>query len=159
MKLPTLEVVRRDLRFTQGLLQKRPFDVLLQVTNRCNMKCSFCDFWPNPAPKGEELTLEEFERIADELSELGTFLISIEGGEPFVRKDIVDVVRVLSKRHITAMFTSGWFVTENNARALWDAGLTHASVSIDYSDPARHDAKRALDGTTARACSTKRTLT
>lgn len=151
MKLPTLDVVRRDLRFTRGIVSKRPFDVLIQVTNRCNMKCSFCDFWPNPAPKGEELTLAEFERIAGELSELGTFLISIEGGEPFVRKDIVDVVRVLSRDHITALFTSGWYVTDDNARALWDAGLTHASVSIDFSDPARHDDKRKLVGTTERA--------
>jgi MoaA/NifB/PqqE/SkfB family radical SAM enzyme len=151
LRLPKLDVIRRDLSFTRGILQKRPFDVLIQVTNRCNMKCSFCDFWPNPAPKGEELTLAEFERIAAELKELGTFLISIEGGEPFVRKDIVDVVRVLSKDHITAMFTSGWHVTEDNARALWEAGLTHASVSIDFSDPARHDNKRKLDGTTERA--------
>lgn len=151
MRLPTLDVVRRDLRFTSGVLRKKPFDVLIQVTNRCNMKCSFCDFWPNPAPKGEELTLAEFERIAKELAELGTFLISIEGGEPFVRKDLVDIVRVLSKDHITALFTSGWFVTEDNARALWDAGLTHASVSIDFSDPARHDDKRKLPGTTERA--------
>jgi MoaA/NifB/PqqE/SkfB family radical SAM enzyme len=125
--------------------------VLIQVTNRCNMKCSFCDFWPNPAPKGQELTVDEFARIAAELSELGTFLISIEGGEPFVRKDIVDIVRVLSRDHITALFTSGWYVTEENARALWDAGLTHASVSIDFSDPARHDDKRKLPGTTERA--------
>lgn len=151
MRLPTLKTVRRDLAFTEGILQKRPFDVLIQVTNRCNMKCSFCDFWPNPAPRGEELTLDEFSRIARELKQLGTFLISIEGGEPFVRKDIVDVVRVLSEEHITALFTSGWHVTEQNARALWDAGLTHACVSIDFSDPARHDDKRKLAGTTERA--------
>lgn len=151
LKLPTLKTVSQDLSFAKGILEKRPFDVLLQVTNRCNMKCSFCDFWPNPAPKGQELTLAEFSRIADELRELGTFLISIEGGEPFARKDIASVVRVLSRDHITALFTSGWYVTEENARALWDAGLTHACVSIDFSDPARHDAKRQLDGTTKRA--------
>lgn len=39
--------VARDARFTAGILQKRPFQVLLQITNRCNMRCSFCDFWPN----------------------------------------------------------------------------------------------------------------
>ena len=151
MRLPTLDVLRRDAKLTHGILRGRPFDVLLQVTNRCNMQCSFCDFWPNPAPKGQELTLAELERVAAELSELGTFIVSIEGGEPFVRKDLVDIVRVLSKDHITALFTSGWFVTRDNARALWEAGLTHASVSIDFSDPARHDAKRKLEGTTQRA--------
>ena len=151
MRLPSLDVVQRDLRFAHGLATKKPFDCLVQVTNRCNMKCSFCDFWPNPAPKGQELTVAEFSRIADELSQLGTFIVSIEGGEPFVRKDLIDIVRAFSRRHITALFTSGWFVTEQNARALWDAGLTHAAVSIDFPDAARHDEKRKLAGTTARA--------
>jgi MoaA/NifB/PqqE/SkfB family radical SAM enzyme len=149
--LPTYDVLRKDAQLTAGILRGRPFDVLLQVTNRCNMQCSFCDFWDNPAPKGQELTLAEFQRIASELSELGTFIVSIEGGEPFLRKDLVDIVRAFSKDHITALFTSGWYVSEDNARALWDAGLTHASVSIDFSDPARHDKKRKIEGTTERA--------
>jgi MoaA/NifB/PqqE/SkfB family radical SAM enzyme len=151
MTLPTLPILLRDARFAHGLLTKKPFDVLIQVTNRCNMKCSFCDFWPNPAPKGQELTVDEFARIADELAEMGTFLISIEGGEPFVRKDLLDIVRVFSARHLPLLFTAGWFVTEENARALWDAGLMHASVSIDFPDAARHDEKRGLPGSTERA--------
>jgi MoaA/NifB/PqqE/SkfB family radical SAM enzyme len=151
MKLPTLPVLARDVRFARGLVMKRPFDCLIQVTNRCNMKCSFCDFWPNPAPKGQELTVAEFAGLADQLAEMGTFLISIEGGEPFVRKDLVDIVRVFSERHLTLLFTAGWFVTEESARALWEAGLTHASVSIDFPDAARHDEKRAIPGATERA--------
>jgi MoaA/NifB/PqqE/SkfB family radical SAM enzyme len=149
--LPSLEVLARDARFAAGLALKRPFNCLLQVTNRCNLTCSFCDFWPNPAPKGQELTLAEMDRLAGELSELGTFLVSIEGGEPFVRSDLDGIIRAFSRRHITALFTSGWFVTADAARALWDAGLTHASVSIDFPDAARHDEKRGMPGTFERA--------
>ena len=145
------QVVKRDLAFAEGLRNKRPFDCLIQVTNRCNMRCSFCDFWPNPAPKGQELTLAEFERLASELTQLGTFIVSIEGGEPFIRKDLVELTRTLSHDHITALFTAGWYVTEEKARALWDAGLTHCSVSIDYPDAARHDAKRGIEGATEQA--------
>lgn len=151
LKLPTLDVVKKDLAFTSTIVRQRPFNCLIQVTNRCNMKCSFCDFWPNPAAKHEELTVADFERIGRELAEVGTFLVSIEGGEPFARKDLVDIVRALSEKHLTALFTNGWYVTEDNARALWDAGLTHASVSIDYASAARHDEKRRLTGTTDRA--------
>jgi MoaA/NifB/PqqE/SkfB family radical SAM enzyme len=146
-----LDVLTKDLRFATGVLTQKPFSCLIQVTNRCNLKCSFCDFWPNPAPLKDELTLADFERLASELSELGCFLVSLEGGEPFVRKDIVDIVRAFSKRHIAALFTSGWFVTEENARALWAAGLTHISVSIDFLSAAEHDGKRGLVGTTDRA--------
>jgi MoaA/NifB/PqqE/SkfB family radical SAM enzyme len=143
--------LKKDARFAAGLAKKQPFNCLIQITNRCNLTCSFCDFWPNPAPKHEELKVAELERLGDELRELGTFLISIEGGEPFVRSDIFDVVRVLSKHHITSIFTSGWFMTAEHARRLWNTGLTHASVSIDFPDAARHDDKRGQPGTFDRA--------
>ncbi|MGC4095257.1 MAG: radical SAM protein [Polyangiaceae bacterium] len=147
----TLDVFKKDMRFALGLLQKKPFQVLVQVTNRCNMRCSFCDFWPNPAPKGEELTLADYRRIAAELAELGCFLVSIEGGEPLIRKDLEGIVEAFAGRHIPALFTNGWYVDPARARSLFDAGLVHASVSIDYADPQKHDQKRGLDDTTARA--------
>ncbi len=147
----SLVTLRRDLGFAGGVLLKRPFTALVQVTNRCNMKCSFCDFWPNGAPAKDELTVEDFERISAELSELGTFLISIEGGEPFVRRDLVEIVRAFGRRHIPVLYTNGWFVTEENARALFDAGLQQVGVSIDFADAARHDEKRRLDGASERA--------
>jgi MoaA/NifB/PqqE/SkfB family radical SAM enzyme len=141
--------LRREVGFATSVLARRPFDVLLQVTNRCNMKCSFCDFWPNGAPQ-EELSLEEMRRLAGELSALGTCIVSIEGGEPFVRADLVDIVRAFARDHLAVLYTNGWYVTADGARALFDAGLTQVGVSIDYPD-ARHDAKRGLPGAAHRA--------
>lgn len=143
MKLATMV---RDAEFTAGLLRRRPFNCLLQVTNRCNMKCSFCDFWPNAAPRSEELSLADYRRLAGELTDLGRFLISVEGGEPLVRPDLVDILRALSKRHLPALFTNGWYVDGDMARALFDTGLSTVSVSLDYPDAARHDRKRRLAG-------------
>src|SRR5689334_12001792 len=80
-----LAELKRDLGFAMTLLRRRPFQCFLQVTNRCNMRCGFCDFWPNGAHPSEELTVAEYRRLADDLAGLGTFLISLEGGEPFVR--------------------------------------------------------------------------
>lgn len=147
----SLATLKKEAALAATLLRKKPFSCLIQVTNRCNMECSFCDFWPNPAPPKKELSLDDFRRLGRELSELGTFILSIEGGEPLARPDIVEIVRILSEKHVTALFTNGWFVTEDKARALWDAGLTHGNVSIDYPDAARHDDKRRLAGTTDRA--------
>jgi radical SAM protein with 4Fe4S-binding SPASM domain len=141
----------KDADFAAGLLRQKPFNVLIQVTNRCNMKCSFCDFWPNAAPKHDELTTAQYRQLARELDDLGCFLISIEGGEPMVRPDLVEIVRALGKKHLPQLFTNGWYIDRDNAQALFDANLTHASVSIDYPDAARHDAKRRLDGAFDRA--------
>jgi MoaA/NifB/PqqE/SkfB family radical SAM enzyme len=141
----------KDAKFTAGLALRKPFSCLVQITNRCNMMCSFCDFWPNVAPKKDELTVADYERIAAEMAELGTYCVSIEGGEPFARSDLVGIVKAFAKAHVPVLFTNGWYVTEDNARALWNAGLSQASVSIDYPDAERHDEKRRVRGTTARA--------
>lgn len=141
----------KDAKFTAGLALRKPFSCLVQVTNRCNMMCSFCDFWTNVAPKKEELTVSDYERIAAEMAELGCYCVSIEGGEPFARTDLLGIVRAFAKAHVPVLFTNGWYVTEENARALWGAGLTQASVSIDYPDAERHDRKRGVKGTTMRA--------
>jgi len=146
-----MRALLRDARFMTTIAMRRPFSVLLQVTNRCNMQCSFCDFWPNAAPKKEELTVADYERIAGELAKAGCCAVSIEGGEPLVRPDIVAIVRAFGQRHVPMLFTNGWYVTKDNARALWKAGLVHADVSIDYPDGKRHDAKRGLAGATERA--------
>ena len=89
--MSALQLLKRELSFSQSILLRRPCHVLLQVTNRCNMKCSFCTFPQNAVAPSLELTLQDFERIAGELSQLGTFLVSIEGGEPFARTDLIEI--------------------------------------------------------------------
>jgi MoaA/NifB/PqqE/SkfB family radical SAM enzyme len=142
----------RDLRFAWGIARRRPFDVLIQVTNRCNMRCSFCDFWPNGAKPEQELQLDDFRRLAADLRQLGCFLVSLEGGEPFLRPELVDIVAAFADAgHLTTLYTNGWYVTAENAQALFAAGLTQVGVSIDYPQAEDHDTKRCLPGTTERA--------
>lgn len=151
VRLPTVDELRKDTGFALGIARKRPFQLLLQVTNRCNMTCDFCDFWPNGVAPGLELSVDDYARLADQLDRIGTMFISVEGGEPLVRKDIVDVLRVLSRRHVTCLYTNGWFVTEELARAIFDAGVTQVGVSIDYADRAAHDRRRGAQGAADRA--------
>lgn len=151
LRLPSLRRVTDDARFAAGVLRRRPFQVLIQVTNRCNMQCSFCDFWPHPAARSEELTVAEYRKLAADLGALGCFLVSIEGGEPLTRPDLVEIVQALSQRHVSTLFTNGWLMSAEKARALFAAGLVHACVSIDYADAGRHDRKRGLPGATERA--------
>ena len=143
--------MRRQLGFAVNLVRRRPFQCLLQVTNRCNMKCRFCDFWPNGALPHEELTIEELGKLADQLAGLGRFLVSIEGGEPFVRPDLTAIVGEFADDHIPLLFTNGWYVTAAAARELFAAGLAQVGVSIDYPDAGRHDRQRGLAGAFDRA--------
>jgi MoaA/NifB/PqqE/SkfB family radical SAM enzyme len=138
--------VNHELRFALGVLRRRPFQCLVQVTNRCNMQCSFCDFWPNGVPSREELALADFQGIAAQLGEIGCFLVSIEGGEPFVRPDLPQIVRAFAARHIALLYTNGWYVDAPRAKELFDAGLTQVGVSVDFPEATRHDAKRRWPG-------------
>lgn len=147
----TLADLQKDARFALGLARRRPFQLLLQVTNRCNMTCDFCDFWPNGVAPHRELSLTDFRELARQLDELGTLFISVEGGEPFVRKDLIEILALLSRRHVTCLYTNGWFVTEELARRVFESGVTQVGVSIDYADPARHDRRRGVAGATERA--------
>lgn len=137
---------RRDARFVGGLLRRKPFQVLVQVTNRCNMRCSFCDFWPHGVSPKLELTLADYQRVASELAEIGCFLISVEGGEPLLRADLIDIVRAFAQAHVPVLYTNGWFMNDDKARGLFDAGVSQVGVSIDFPDASRHDAKRRLVG-------------
>lgn len=73
-----------------------PINLTLSVTNQCQSRCQSCDIWKiYPAQKErlpEELTVEEIERIFASVGRV--YFFNISGGEPFLRKDIVDIVRV-----------------------------------------------------------------
>lgn len=141
----------REASFAWNVLRRRPFQVFLQVTNRCNMRCGFCDFWPNGVSPDQELTVEDYRKLSDELAKLGTFLVSIEGGEPFVRPDIIEIVRAFAGRHLPVLYTNGWYVGHREAEALAAAGIANVGVSIDYATAERHDRNRGLDGAWERA--------
>lgn len=143
--------MKGPLGFGLTILKKQPFSVLLQVTNRCNLKCPFCDFWPNGLPK-EELRLEEHQRIAGELAEIGSFLVSVEGGEPLVRPDIAPIVAALAQAgHLPILYSNGWFMDDARSDALAEAKVHKVGISIDFPEAARHDQMRGLPGTFDRA--------
>jgi MoaA/NifB/PqqE/SkfB family radical SAM enzyme len=149
---PVLDAFRRGLRFSAQILKgDAPKYACIQLTTRCNMRCSFCRFWSEDVPAGGEMTLEEYRSLADALSDYGFLLTTLEGGEPFMRKDVVDIVRIFAAKHLAMMYTNGWFVDQDKAKALFDAGLHRIGVSIDYPDAARHDGKRGMKGAFERA--------
>jgi MoaA/NifB/PqqE/SkfB family radical SAM enzyme len=152
MKRLSLSAFEKNIAFGASLVRKHPFQCLVQVTNRCNMKCGFCDFWRHGNKKAE-LTVEDYRRFSDALSALGVFLISLEGGEPLLRQDIAEIVSVFSKHHLTVLYTNGWHVDNAMASKLFSAGLNRIGVSIDFPDATRHDQARGRSGAFERALS------
>jgi MoaA/NifB/PqqE/SkfB family radical SAM enzyme len=142
----------RCLRLGWGFLRGRFINCNLQITYRCNFKCQICDFWKERHEPAEELSLDDIKTIGRKLNQLGTIIISLAGGEPLLREDIYDIITALNAAgHFPILITNGWFVDETIARDILRAGLQEISVSVDYADPARHDAQRGCPGAWDRA--------
>jgi MoaA/NifB/PqqE/SkfB family radical SAM enzyme len=139
----------RKAGLLRAYLRRRPLWCSWQLTRRCESYCMFCEHRLEGAEA--ELDLAGCERVAAQLSRLGSLMVSLTGGEPFLRSDLPDVVRLLAGRHFPFLTTHGWLVTPARARAVWSAGLEAASVRLDHADAEAHDRAAGLPGAHTRA--------
>jgi len=108
-----------------------PLRVFLDITYLCNLRCKHC-FIDSSLQKEKELTTKEIFRLIDQMQEAGSFLLSIAGGEPLLRKDLYEVIAYAHSKHIAISFTTnGLLITEEIAKKLDQARLKTITVSID----------------------------
>ena len=114
----------------------------LSVTDRCDLRCVYCMAEHMTfLPKAEVLSLEELDRIATAFVGLGTRKIRLTGGEPLVRKGMMDLIRGLS-RHLASGALDELTLTTNGTRLaefapqLAAAGIRRVNVSLDTLKPA-----------------------
>ena len=107
----------------------------VSVTDRCNYRCIYCkpeeqfEFIPHE----EILRYEEIVEIIEEAVNLGVTKVRITGGEPLVRKGVVDFIKKLKeikKLEDISLTTNGFFLSEY-AEKLKDAGLNRVNISLD----------------------------
>jgi len=130
-----------------SVLKKRtPDQISVGVTPRCPNKCAHCGASDMMRPNSE-MTVDEIINIIDQGLDMGTYLVTIDGGEPMMRNDIPDIVSRIDKTKTTvSMFTSGFRLSEERAKALKEAGLYSVKVSFDSPDAEKHDAFRGRKG-------------
>jgi cyclic pyranopterin phosphate synthase len=124
-------------------LQRPLRDLRISVTDRCNLRCTYCmpreifDGSHAFLPRRELLTFEEIERIARQFIRLGVQKIRLTGGEPLLRHGIEQLIEKLARLQTVegkppeiALTTNG-VILARKARALRDAGLARVTVSLD----------------------------
>ena len=110
--------------------------IRLSITDVCNFKCGYC--LPNGYQKDKSdnrkfLSSEEIEKLAKGLSGLGVSKIRLTGGEPTVRKDFFDIVKILKNKSgikKTVVTTNGYRL-DQIAEKLVDSGIDGINISID----------------------------
>jgi cyclic pyranopterin phosphate synthase len=118
-------------------------DLRISVTDRCNLRCTYC--MPREAfakdhaflPRTELLSFEEIERLAKLFIQLGVQKIRLTGGEPLLRRGIERVIESLAKlvtregKPVEIALTTNAVLLSQKAQSLKDAGLARITASLD----------------------------
>ncbi|HWE92088.1 MAG TPA: pyrroloquinoline quinone biosynthesis protein PqqE [Pseudonocardiaceae bacterium] len=119
----------------------RPLGLLAELSYRCPLRCAYCS---NPVALhdyAEELSTDQWRRVLSEARQLGVLQLHLSGGEPLLRRDLVDIV---AHAHDLGMYsnliTGGQALTGARLTALADAGLDHVQISLQDVDPVAADA-------------------
>lgn len=117
--------------------------VRMSVTDRCNFRCTYCmpDEGVEFMPRTDLLSFEETERLARVLAQMGVDRIRLTGGEPTVRRGIIELVEGIARAkdhglRDLAMTTNGWNLAKM-AKPLREVGLDRLNISIDTLRPER----------------------
>lgn len=120
----------------------RQIDYLrISVTDRCNLRCQYCMPFDGVEFKshGEIMTYEEIINIVEIGQELGIKKVRITGGEPLVRKGIVDFISQLNKLNLDEIsMTTNGLLLNKYAVDLKEAGLSRVNISLDSLKPDRY---------------------
>ena len=122
----------------------RPLVISFEVTLSCNCNCRHCDLG-GIVKDEKQIKPSDYAKITQRVNPL---VVQISGGEPFLRKDIVDIVKAIKEPKgipYLIFVTNGALLDEGNYQQLHEAGVNQFSVSLDFPDE-RHDEFRRHRG-------------
>ncbi|MEE8142984.1 MAG: radical SAM protein [Planctomycetota bacterium] len=113
----------------QSLKEYVPLRAMLELTYRCNFRCVMCYLVEFRSPG--ELSTEEYQRVMDQLAEMGCLFLTLTGGEVLVRKDFFELARYArEKRFALRIFTNGLLIDDKAADQLRDIQPLSTEVSL-----------------------------
>jgi len=138
-----LEAGRGNRPFLADIMQRPLRDLRISVTDRCNLRCTYC--MPREVfdkdhpflPRAELLNFEEIERLARLFIQLGVQKIRLTGGEPLLRRGIERLIEELAAlntlegKPVEVALTTNAVLLAQKAQSLKDAGLARVTVSLD----------------------------
>ena len=133
---------------------KRPFMIIWEVTQACDLACKHCraSAWPKHRPG--TLSFEEGKALLEEVEHFGTPrpILVFTGGDPFKRRDLFELLKYAKTLGlVTAVSPSGTpLLNHENLKKIKETGSHVISLSIDGGDPATHDSFRGVDGSLSR---------
>ena len=120
-----------------------PLAVHLEIIAACNLRCTHC--FAGPLPRKTELTLAEMDRLFAQLAALGSFRLGLTGGEPLLRKDLLEILDTATEHGLhPCLTTNGLLIDETLARELGKRELVWLNVSLEGANARSNDRVRGL---------------
>jgi len=116
------------------------------VTGNCNLHCRHC-YMESPAGRYGELSFDEMTRLVGQFERANVLQVSLTGGEPFLRKDINEIIDLLAERSIclTRIYSNGLLITDEHLAEIKKNGFT-PSFQISFDGVGTHDYMRGCRG-------------
>ncbi len=128
----------------QPVVMTTPREIGVEITSRCNLRCSYCYYFDNEEVDYHDLTTQEWLQFFKECGEAGVMELQIAGGEPFMRKDLRTLLEgVVRNRMRFSLLSNGRLIDDQIAAFIADTGRCNSiQVSVDGSSPDTHDVHR-----------------
>ncbi len=131
--------------------EKKPHSCSVVLSTNCMLRCKMCRMWDSK--KEEGLFFKDLSptilSLKDILGEPKKIVLS--GGEPFMRKDIFEIIKCASENGLRTLVPSnGYLINDDIARKIADSGLGEVFISLDGVNPATHDLLRGVEGAFSR---------
>lgn len=136
---------RKKIRLIQGLFNGQvaktgPFVVTWDIIGRCNLRCIGCPYHTplkSHNPSAADFSFDVFQRLCDELRELGTSSLVLQGtGEPFLHPDLFRMIQTAkSKGFEVILLTNGTFLNRDMCTQLLESGVDTLKVSLWATSP------------------------
>ena len=135
----------RMLSAQVAALSRRPVpdQFSIAVMKACPNDCIHCSA---PSRQGQILESSQVKSALSQALDMGSYLITFDGGEPMLRHDLPELVSSVDARAVAASFTSGYHLSAERARELKQAGLYAVRISIDSPREEEHDRIRGRAG-------------
>jgi len=120
------------------LMHENPLYVQYYVTARCNLRCQQCNVIYSNADM-EECTTDQARLIAENLAAIGTSIVLLTGGEPFIRKDIIDIAQAFIENGVHPRLQTNGLATFDELDRMASIGTHDISISLDSLVPSMQD--------------------
>lgn len=128
---------------------ERPFLVFWEITRACALACSHCRAEAMPRRDPEELDPAESNHLIDQLAEMKPPMLILTGGDPLMRRDVLDLVRYAAGKglHVGLSPSATELLVKADFAEIKAAGVQRMSLSLDGATRETHDAFRGVTGT------------